>query len=94
MQLSYPEFVLTKKTMQVNPKVQIYDDGYAFHHETGESFFINDTGHEILNLIQQGSSTEEIIQHFTQHYDITEIEFERYFYDFINELKKNKIILE
>ncbi|MCX7954675.1 MAG: PqqD family protein [Bacteroidales bacterium] len=78
--------------MKLNPKVIIYDDGYVYNSETGESFFINETGKIIIDLIKQNNKFEEIKSYFLENYDIKNNEFERYFYEFIDMLKFQNIL--
>jgi len=42
----------------INPKIAIYEDGYAFNSETGVSFFVNETGRLILEFLK----TEKILK--------------------------------
>ena len=42
----------------INPKIAIYEDGYVFNSEIGESFFVNETGRLIFEFLK----TEKILK--------------------------------
>lgn len=73
--------------MKIKKKLAISDSGFVFDPQTGESFSLNETGAEILNLLKEGKSESEIKQHFINNYDVDEIDFERALLDFTSMLK-------
>lgn len=78
--------------MHLNNKVTINDDGFVYNSETGESFFVNETGKIIIDLIGQNKNFEEIKNYFLENYNVKSAEFERYYYEFIDMLKNQNII--
>lgn len=80
--------------MNIKSNIAISEDGFLFDPETGESFSLNQTAKDILELIKEEKSEKEIISKMTSEYDINEQSFERYYIDFIANLKQLNIIKE
>ncbi len=78
--------------IQLKKSVAISESGFIFHPGSGESFSVNDTGLEILNLMKQEQSNEEILGRLSADYDIEPSELEKYFFDFISMLKQYHLI--
>jgi len=78
--------------IQLKKSVAISESGFIFHPGSGESFSVNDTGLEILNLMKQEHSNEEILGKLSADYDIEPSELEKYFFDFISMLKQYHLI--
>ncbi len=78
--------------MQLKKNIAISDTGFLFDPTTGDSFTLNPMGVEILKMIREGKSQDEITAHITSIYDVVESAFERYFYDFTTMLKHHQII--
>jgi hypothetical protein len=78
--------------MQIKNNIAISDSGYIFNPGTGESFMVNPIGKEILELLKEQKSYEEISASITDQYNIAGSTFEKDFYDFINTLRKNLLV--
>lgn len=78
---------------EINPKIIVYEDGYIFNSETGESFFVNHTGFKIIEFIKSKTPYDKIKEYFLENYEVEDFEFERYFFEFIDLLKIYKILL-
>ena len=78
--------------MQLKKNIAISETGFLFDPSTGDSYTLNPMGMEILKMIREGKSQEEITSHITSDYDVVESAFERYFYDFAAMLKHYQII--
>lgn len=73
--------------MKIKKKLAISESGFVFDPQTGESFSLNETGTEMLNLMKEGKSDSDIRQHFLDTYDVDESAFDRAFLDFTSMLK-------
>jgi hypothetical protein len=73
--------------MKIKKKLAISDSGFVFDPQTGESFSLNETGAEILNMMKEGKSDNDIRQHFLGIYDVDESAFDRAYLDFTSMLK-------
>lgn len=58
--------------MKFNNKIAISDTGFIFDPTTGESFSVNPIGLEIIKLIKQAKSIEEIKKYLLDKYEVTE----------------------
>ncbi len=72
--------------MKIKTDIALSDSGFLFDPTTGDSYNLNPTGVEIIQMIKDGKSEKEIIKEFTEKYDIDEITFEQNLYDFLRML--------
>ena len=80
--------------MVLKKKLAISESGFVFDPTTGESFSLNETGAEILNLMRDGKSDEEIKQYILKNYEVYEMTFSRSYLDFLGMLKLYNITEE
>ena len=73
--------------MKIKKKLAISDSGFVFDPQSGESYSLNETGAEILNMLKESKSNEEIKDYFITNYKVDESDFERAFMDFTSMLK-------
>jgi hypothetical protein len=73
--------------MKLKRKLAISENGFIFDPTTGESFSTNSEGVEIIQLLNQQKTDEEIKEHFLNEYDIDETTYERSFLDFMSMLR-------
>jgi PqqD family protein of HPr-rel-A system len=78
--------------MKIKENIAVSDTGFVFDPSTGDSFTVNETGQEILNMLKQGKSYDEISTQITASYDIDRGSFERYYQDFIEMLNHYHLI--
>ena len=77
--------------MNIKKNIALSDSGFVFDPSSGDSFSTNPIGLEIIKLLKNGKSADEIKKHITSSYMIDENSFEKDFYDFVNMLQKLKI---
>lgn len=70
--------------MKLKKNIAISDSGFIFNPNTGESFSMNPIGVEIMNLLKEEKSKEEIEKIILGKYQTDEASFEKDFYDFVN----------
>ena len=73
--------------MKIKKKLAISESGFVFDPQTGESFSLNETGAEILTMLKEGKSSDEIKKYYVDNYQVDENTFERAFLDFSSMLK-------
>jgi hypothetical protein len=78
--------------MKIKKNLAISDTGFVFDPTTGDSYTLNSTGLEIIQLMKEGKSIEEVIRQMTATYDVDTNTFERYFYDFAGMLKQMQLV--
>lgn len=77
--------------MKLKRNIAVSESGFLFDPTTGESYSLNEQGLEILSLIKEKKSDEEIREHMVNTYEISPDEFEKYFLDFTGMLRYFKL---
>jgi hypothetical protein len=72
--------------MPIRENIALSENGFVFNPSTGDSFTLNNTGKEVLILIKEGKSINQITDLLYEKYDTDRLSLERYLVDFINEL--------
>ncbi len=78
--------------MKLKKNIAISETGFLFDPNSGESFSVNETGKEILKLMKDEKNETEIIQWFTENYEVDYAVFENNFNDFLTVLQNYRII--
>ena len=78
--------------MKLKRNIAVSESGFLFDPTVGESFSLNEQGLEIINLMKQDKSNEEITGYITAAYDVEADDFEKYLFDFIGMLKQFKLV--
>ena len=78
--------------MKLKKNIAISESGFVFDPSTGDSFSLNPSGREILELLSQNKQVDDIRVSLQEKYDVDDSSFERYYYDFINTLKHFNLI--
>jgi len=68
--------------MQINKNIAMSDSGFLFNPATGESYSLNATGTEMLNLIKAGKSANDIKALFLAKYDTDANTIDKDYQDF------------
>ncbi len=72
--------------MKIKQDVAVSDSGFVFNPTTGDSFSVNPIGMEIIKLMKEGKSMEEINKSVLENYNVEEKTIEKDLYDFIEML--------
>ncbi len=80
--------------MKLKKNIAISESGFIFDPTSGDSFSLNEVGLDILELLRENKTTEEITTYFTDQYEIDPVSFEKYFYDFVGMLQHFQLIDE
>jgi hypothetical protein len=78
--------------MKINKNIAVSDSGFLFNPGTGESFSLNPIGAEIIGLLKEDKSIEEVSKKLGKIYETDEVTIERDLYDFISMLKQHNLI--
>jgi Coenzyme PQQ synthesis protein D (PqqD) len=78
--------------MRLKRNIAISESGFLFDPTGGESYSLNEQGQEILNLLNEKKSNEEIASFMTENYDIGSDDFEKYYFDFLGMLKQYNLM--
>ena len=80
--------------MQIKKNIAVSQTGFVFDPTNGESYSINREGQEIMALLKDGKTPEEISETMCAEYEIDPASFEKYFYDFTGMLRQFQLIEE
>jgi hypothetical protein len=58
--------------MLIKENIALSENGFVFNPSTGDSFTMNNTGKEVLILIKEGKSINDITQIMVDKYDVDE----------------------
>jgi predicted hydrocarbon binding protein len=78
--------------MKIKKNIAISESGFLFNSNTGDSYSLNETGKEIVKMLNKNKSEDEIRKFFLENYDVEEGIYENNFNDFINMLRKNNLL--
>ena len=82
----------TLRIMKIKKNIAVSESGFVFDPSTGESFSLNQIGLELVELLKQGQDFDAIKKEILEIYDVDEISFEKYYYDFISSLNQNQLL--
>jgi hypothetical protein len=68
--------------MQINKNIAISDSGFIFNPSTGDSFSTNQVGMEIIRLLKENKSKEELILEVVSKFNVDASTVEKDLADF------------
>lgn len=80
--------------MKIKKNIAVSETGFVFDPTSGESYSLNSTGQQIIALMKEGRSPEEISAIMTGEYEIDAASFEKYYFDFTGMLRQFHLIEE
>jgi hypothetical protein len=78
--------------MNINKNIAVSDSGFVFNPTTGESYSVNPIGVEIIEMLKQEKSIDEINQVLIGRYNADVVTIDKDVSDFINLLKLYSLI--
>ncbi|MEI6889969.1 MAG: PqqD family protein [Bacteroidales bacterium] len=78
--------------MKLKKNVAVSESGLLFNPVTGESFSVNPIGVEILNLLREEKTDEQIYSAILAKYSTDKPTFEKDYEDFIGILSHNNLL--
>ena len=75
----------------IKKNIAISDSGFVFDAGTGDSYSLNPTGLESVQLIRSGKDFQQILAEISEKYEVDPESFERYYYDFTTTLKQLRL---
>ena len=73
--------------MILKRNISISENGFLFDATTGDSYSVNESAADMLNLLKEGRDESEIRSSFLERYEVDPITFERNFYEFTSLLR-------
>ena len=80
--------------MKIKKNIAVSETGFVFDPTSGESYSINPTGQQIIALLKEDKTPEEISAIMCGEYAIDSASFEKYYYDFMGMLRQFQLIEE
>jgi len=78
--------------VKVKKNIAVSESGFVFNPTTGDSFSLNSVGIEILKLLKEGSTDDEVKHAILSRFDVDEETFEKDYYDFLKMLGQYKLL--
>lgn len=78
--------------MKLRKNVAVSEAGMVFNPVTGESFSLNPIGVEILSLVREDRSQEQISQVILEKYSTDQATFEKDYQDFLKVLEHHNLL--
>ena len=79
--------------MQINKNIAISDSGFIFNPSTGDSFSTNQVGMEIIRLLKDNKSKEEVISGVVSKFNVDEATVEKDLSDFSLMLNNFQLVI-
>ncbi len=77
--------------MKIKKNVAISESGFIFNPTTGDSFSTNPIGLEIIRMLKEEKSKDEIRKSILSKYITDDSTFEKDYYDFVMMLQTNQV---
>lgn len=77
--------------MKIKKNIAISESGFIFNPSSGDSFTVNSVGMEIIKLLKENFSSEDIITKISEDYMCDKSTIERDIYDFMKLLESYKM---
>ncbi len=78
--------------VSLRKNIAVSDSGFVFNPSTGDSFSLNPIGQEIFQLLKDGKSDAQILEHICQNYQVDRDTIEKDLYDFMKMLGQHKLL--
>lgn len=78
--------------MTLKKNITISENGFLFDGATGDSYSVNPTATEIMKLLQEGKSEEEICSELMKKFEVEAYVVERHYFEFTNLLQHLNLI--
>ena len=80
--------------MEIRKNLALSETGFVFDPSSGDSYSMNPQGLEMISLLKEGKTTDQIKTHFLERYLIDGDSLEKDLYDFVNVLKRFNLATE
>lgn len=78
--------------MQINKNIAISGSGFIFNPSSGDSFSSNAIGLEIIQLLKEDKSRQDIMEHISNRYEVDAGTLEKDVQDFLQMLSTYQLI--
>ncbi|MHC1776903.1 MAG: PqqD family protein [Lentimicrobium sp.] len=78
--------------MKINGNLAISESGFLFNPTSGESFTVNPIGAEIIELLKEGMTDDQITEKLLKTYEIDRQTLQKDLHDFRDILKQHQLL--
>lgn len=78
--------------MKINKKIAVSESGFVFDSSTGDSFSINPLGIEIIGMVRENKTEDDIRKILLDKYEVSVPVLEKSLSEFLGSLRSAKII--
>ncbi len=80
--------------MKIRNNIAVSETGFVFDPNSGDSFTLNETGKQILNMLSEGKTGSEIKHFFIENFEVEVTTFENNFSEFLMMLQGLNLVEE
>lgn len=80
--------------MKLNSNLAVSESGFLFNPSSGDSFSMNPVATEVILLLKEGKSVEEVKKKLLNEYDVDRASLERDIDEFVFELRDFYLITD
>lgn len=77
--------------MKIKKNLAVSDTGFIFDPTSGDSYSLNPIGAEIVNMLKENKSEQEIEKYILGKYDVDKSTYEKAYMDFVNMIKQYQL---
>jgi DNA-directed RNA polymerase delta subunit len=78
--------------IKISRNIAISESGFIFNPATGDSFTCNEVAADIINLLKENLSLEDLIKRILEKYDIEETDLDRDLQDFWMQMRDHNLL--
>ena len=78
--------------MRLKKNIATSEAGLIFNPGTGDSFSVNNLGSEVLSMLKENKSQQEIISNVCSRYDVERNQIEKDLDDFVSQLNDYNLV--
>jgi hypothetical protein len=78
--------------MRLAKNIAVSESGFLFNPSSGDSFSCNQVAADVINLLKEGKTSDQIKKAITLKYEVDTSDFERDLQDFWMQLKDNNLL--
>ncbi len=78
--------------VKINENLAISESGFLFNPSTGESFTVNPIGAEIIEMLKEGKTADQITEELLKIYEIDNKTLQKDLHDFNDILKQHQLL--
>ena len=78
--------------MKLNKNLAVSESGFIFNPGTGDSFSVNPIGAEVISMLKEDKSPEQIKTALLDKYDVESTLLEKDIDDFLTQIKDNNMM--